>query len=147
MKKLILLIFLLCSLCAQAYTTTDEDSIRVLKDPLYLQLYLGINKSGNENLPWTEISKYPWSGGAFFGIGREFTTVWGWRLALRINHNKSRNVEKCESPDVYGWNNVGLFGDITFDVSDVLRPSCEDYCHALAVCDVVLRGQFVFYSV
>lgn len=121
MKKLILLSFVLCSLSAQAFTTSDNDSIRVLKDPLYLQLYVGINKSGNENLPWTEFTKYPWSGGAFIGIGREFTKLWGWRLALRINHNKSRNVEKCESPDTYGWNNVGLFGDLTFDVSDVLR--------------------------
>lgn len=120
MRHLILMTFMLCSLGVSAEITKD-DSVRAFKDPLYFQLYLGINKSGNENLPWTEFSKYPWSGGAFFGIGREFSKLWGWRAALRFNHNKSRNVQECESPDVYGWNNVGLFGDITFDFSDVFR--------------------------
>lgn len=109
----------LCSLGLRAQT--DTDSILMGKDPFYLQLYLGINKSGNENLPLTEFSKYPWSNGIFIGMGREFSRLWGWRAALRINHNKSRNVQKCESEDVYGWNNWGLFGDATFDLSDVAR--------------------------
>ncbi len=119
MKQLILISFVLCTLNIHARTNSDSTITR--KDPLYLQFYLGINKSANENLPWTEFSQYPWSGGAFLGIGQEFSPVWGWRLALRINNNKSRNVQYCESQDVYSWNNIGLFGDITFDISDIFR--------------------------
>ncbi len=126
MKRLILVTLVLCSLNIQA-RTTDNDSAIARKDPLYLQFYLGINKSGNENLPWTEFSQYPWSGGGFIGVGREFSNLWGWRLALRVNHNKSRNVQRCESSDIYGWNNVGLFGDITFDISDMLKKSSYSY--------------------
>ena len=92
------------------------------QDPIYLQAYVGINKSANENMPWTEFTKYPISGGMFFAIGQEFTPLWGWRAALRWNHNKSRNVQFCESPNPWGWNNTGLFGDITFDLSDIMRP-------------------------
>ncbi|MGM9759802.1 MAG: hypothetical protein ACI30I_06765 [Parabacteroides sp.] len=88
------------------------------KDVLYLQLYGGINKSANEHLPMSEFSSHPWSGGAFFGIGEEFNALWGWRAALRINHNKSRNVPACESADTWDWNSVGLFGDGTFDITD-----------------------------
>lgn len=108
-----------------ASTDTDvsptSDSTRAYKDPFYLQLYLGVNKSANENLPWTEFSGYPWSTGMFFAIGRELSPLWGWRAAFRINHNKSRNVPVCESKDVWGWNNTALFGDATFDVTDALR--------------------------
>lgn len=110
---------MLCSLGLRAQT--DADSVWVGKDPFYLQLYLGINKSGNENLPWTEFSKYPWSTGVFFGLGREFNRLWGWRAALRINRNKSRNVQRCESEDVYEWNNWAVFGDLTYDLSDMVR--------------------------
>ena len=98
-----------------------DDSIRATKDPYYLQLYVGINKSANENLPWTEFTKYPWSGGLFIGIGREVSPLWGWRGVFRLNHNKSRNVQTCESYDVYGWNNWALFGDVTFDLTDAFR--------------------------
>ena len=119
MRIVLICVLALCSLGLRAQT--DTDSILMGKDPFYLQLYLGINKSGNENLPWTEFSNYPWSNGIFIGMGREFNRLWGWRAALRINHNKSRNVQKCESEDVYGWNNWGLFGDATFDLSDVAR--------------------------
>ena len=119
MRIVLICVLALCSLGLRAQT--DTDSILMGKDPFYLQLYLGINKSGNENLPWTEFSKYPWSNGIFIGMGSEFSRLWGWRAALRINHNKSRNVQKCESEDVYGWNNWGLFGDATFDLSDVVR--------------------------
>ena len=119
MRIVLICVLALCSLGLRAQT--DTDSILMGKDPFYLQLYLGINKSGNENLPWTEFSNYPWSNGIFIGMGREFNRLWGWRAALRINHNKSRNVQKCESEDVYGWNNWGLFGDATFDLSDVVR--------------------------
>ena len=121
MKITLLWIFLLCTLSAQAYTTSDNDSIDKRQDPYYLQLFLGVNKSANENLPFSEFSSYPWSFGAFFALGREFSPLWGWRAALRINRNKSRNVQECESPDTYAWNNVALFGDMTFDVSDAFR--------------------------
>lgn len=101
----------------------DADSTVTRKDSLYLQLYLGINKSANEHLPWTEFSGYPWSTGLFIAIGREVTPVWGWRAALRINRNKSRNVPTCESKEVWGWNNTGLFADATFDLSDGIMKS------------------------
>jgi len=100
-----------------------SDSIKASKDPFYLQLYLGANKSANENLPWTEFSGYPWSTGMFVGIGCELSPLWGWRAALRINRNKSRNVPECESKDVWGWNNTALFGDATFDVTDAFRKT------------------------
>ena len=119
MSRLLLLGVFLCAM--ETHAQTAADSTRTNKDPYYLQLYLGINKSANENLPWTEFTKYPWSGGAFIGFGREITKLWGWRAALRFNHNKSRNVQTCESYDVYSWNNWGLFADATFDVTDALR--------------------------
>lgn len=90
------------------------------QDPLYFQLYGGINKSANEHLPWTEFSSCPWSYGAFIGLGKEWSPLWGWRAAIRYNHNKSRNVPVCESSDTWGWDNVGLFGDVTYDVTDAL---------------------------
>lgn len=90
------------------------------RDSLYLQLYAGVNKSGNEHLPITEHTAYPWAGGLFVGIGKEFHPLWGWRVALRYNRNKSRNVPLCESSDTWGWNSIGLFGDLTFDLTDAL---------------------------
>lgn len=107
-------------LCAQ----TGADSLGRVSagevDPYYLQLYAGINKSANEHLPWSEFSRYPWSGGLFVGVGREFNPLWGWRAAFGYNHNKSRNVPFCESPETWGWDNVELFADMTFDVTDAL---------------------------
>ena len=91
------------------------------KDSLYIQIYGGINKSANENLPMSEFSSYPLSGGFFIGVGKEVNALWGWRTALRYNHNKSRNVPECESPDTWGWNNIGLFVDATFDITDALK--------------------------
>lgn len=107
-------------LCAQ----TGADSLGRVSagevDPYYLQLYAGINKSANEHLPWSEFSRHPWSGGLFVGVGREFNPLWGWRAAFGYNHNKSRNVPFCESPETWGWDNVELFADMTFDVTDAL---------------------------
>lgn len=105
---------LLFPLFAVSQTTLKKGTT----DPIYLQLYGGINKSANEHLPWTEISKYPFSGGFFVGVGKESSPLWGWRVALRYNHNKSRNVPKCESANAWGWNNIGLFADATFDLTD-----------------------------
>ena len=119
MRFILLWTFVLCSLSLQAQT--DNDSTMADKDPYYLQIYLGINKSANENLPWTEFTKYPWSGGLFVGLGREITPLWGWRAAFRLNHNKSRNVQRCESDEVYGWNNWSVFGDATFDITDIFH--------------------------
>lgn len=101
--------------------TKDSVDTSKLVDPYYYQFYGGINKSANENLPWTEFTKYPWSGGLFVGLGKELSPLWGWRAALRFNHNKSRNVQDCESPETWGWNNLALFGDATFDVTDGVR--------------------------
>ena len=109
----------LCALGMRAQTAADTTIMD--KDPYYLQIYLGLNKSANENLPWTEFSAYPWSTGIFIGFGHEVSRLWGWRAALRINRNKSRNVQVCESNDVWGWNNTGLFADATFDLTDALR--------------------------
>ena len=90
-------------------------------DPLYIQIFGGINKSANENLPWSEFSHYPWSGGAFAAIGKEMSPLWGWRAAARFNHNKGRNVQQCESDDTWGWNSIELFGDATFDLTDAIN--------------------------
>lgn len=106
---------------------TTADSVLLDKDPFYLQLYIGINKSANENLPWTEFSEYPWSTGIFLGLGREFSRLWGWRAALRINRNKSRNVPECESKDVWQWSNTGFFADATFDLTDAFRKKNRRY--------------------
>lgn len=107
-------------LCAQ----TGADSLGRVSagevDPYYLQLYAGINKSANEHLPWSEFSRHPWSGGLFVGVGKEFSPLWGWRAAFGYNHNKSRNVPFCESPETWRWDNVELFADMTFDVTDAL---------------------------
>lgn len=114
---------LLCALLAGSMNlwAAEDDSIkgRDNTDPLYFQLYAGINKSANENLPWTEFSGYPWSIGVFAGMGKEWSPVMGWRAAFRYNHNKSRNVRECESPDTWGWDNLALFGDVTLDLTDL----------------------------
>lgn len=127
MRKFLLSCFLLCAtVFAVAQTEEHIDSIRKSKiDPLYLQFYAGVNKSGNENLPWTEMSRYPISGGVFWGIGKEVNPLLGWRAALRFNHNKSRNVPRCESPDTWGWFNLGLFADATLDLTDLARMGKE----------------------
>ena len=52
-------------------------------DNLNIQLYGGINKSANENLPMSEFSSYPLSGGFFIGVGKEVNALWGWPAALR----------------------------------------------------------------
>ena len=119
MRNFYLWVFMLCSLGTQAQTAKDSTILN--KDPFYMQLFIGINKSANENLPWTEFSGYPWSTGMFFAVGREVSPLWGWRGALRINRNKSRNVPTCESKEVWKWSSTSLFADATFDVTDVLR--------------------------
>ena len=87
------------------------------EDPLwYAQVFGGINKSANENLPWSEFSAAPWSGGIFVGVGHELPGPWGWRGVFRFNHNKSRAVQKCESADTWGWNSLELFADATFNL-------------------------------
>lgn len=118
------LLLYICLLCGATSLHAADDGATATarsKDDTYLQVYGGINKSANENLPWSEFSAYPWSGGAFLALGKEFNTLWGWRMALRFNHNKSRNVQKCESPDTWGWHNLGLFADATFDLTDACR--------------------------
>lgn len=82
----------------------------------YAQVFGGINKSANENLPWSEFSTAPWSGGIFVGVGQELPGPWGWRGVFRFNHNKSRAVQKCESADTWGWNSLELFADATFNL-------------------------------
>ena len=119
MKRL----FLALLLGAPLSVSADEVNTAVVgeTDPLYLQLYLGMNKSVNENLPFTEFTQYPISYGMFVGLGKEVSPVMGWRAALRFNHNKSRNVQKCELADTWGWNSLGFFGDATFDITDALN--------------------------
>lgn len=115
-------LFLALLLGVPLYVSADEVNTAVVgeTDPLYLQLYLGMNKSANENLSFTEFTQYPISYGMFLGVGKELSPLWGWRGALRFNHNKSRNVQKCESPDTWGWNSLGFFGDATFDITDAI---------------------------
>ena len=103
------------------YSINRDTLIVQRQDPIYIQLYGGINKSANENLPYKEFSRYPFSFGAFIGLGKEITPLLGWRTSIGLNHNKSRNVMKCESSDTWGWNDIELFGDITFDITDVLK--------------------------
>lgn len=120
MKHIILIALLIGGALDIQAQTIDGNLFTKGIDSLYIQMYAGVNKSANENLPWSEFSQYPWSGGAFIAIGKEFTPLWGWRSALRFNHNKSRNTQQCESPDTWGWNNLGLFADATFDISDAI---------------------------
>lgn len=117
----ILLVLLFVGGCIDLHAIGNSDSVGVkgMKDPFYIQLFAGVNKSANENLPWTEFSEYPWSGGTFICLGREVNPVWGWRAALRYNGNKSRNVQECESPETWGWKSVGLFVDGTMDLTDL----------------------------
>lgn len=91
------------------------------RDSVYFQFFAGINKSANEHLPWTEFTSYPWSFGCFVGMGKEWTPLWGGRLTFGYNHNKSRNVPACESKATWGWDDVELFADATFDLTDVFR--------------------------
>ena len=90
-------------------------------DPLYLQLFTGINKSANENLPWTEFSSHPLSGGIFANLGKEFSPLWGWRATLGFNGNRGRSVPKCETGHVWKWQDTEVFADATFDLADLFR--------------------------
>lgn len=117
---------LLCPLLLPHVAMGQQVVRKGTTDPVYVQLYGGINKSANENLPWTEFSKYPLSGGMFVGVGKELSPLWGWRVAFRFNHNKSRSTQKCEAANTWGWNNIGLFADATFDLTDAWqRASAE----------------------
>lgn len=127
MRCTFLTTLMLLSFIKIAAQTNDITEGRKEKEPFYLQVFLGINKSANENLPWTELSQYPWAMGTFAAVGKEVTDLWGWRVALRYNQNKSRNVQECENPDTWGWKNAGLFGDITFDVSDALAKKAHKF--------------------
>lgn len=96
------------------------------RDSVYFQFFAGINKSANEHLPWSEFSSYPWSFGCFVGMGKEWTPLWGGRLSFGYNHNKSRNVPACESKDTWGWDDVELFADATFDLTDVWKGKSSE---------------------
>lgn len=113
------ILFVFC--CSNAIAQNADKLTESNTDPLYFQIYGGINKSANENLPWSEFSKYPWAGGMFVGVGKEITPLWGWRGTVGFDVNKSRNVQECESPETWSWKDVELFGDVTFDVADALR--------------------------
>lgn len=82
----------------------------------YAQLFGGVNKSANENLPWSEMTSAPLSGGFFVAVGQEMASPWGWRTAFRFNHNKSRAVPECENDDTWGWNSLELFADATYNL-------------------------------
>ena len=82
----------------------------------YAQLFGGVNKSANENLPWSEMTSAPLSGGFFVAVGQEMASPWGWRTAFRFNHNRSRAVPECENDDTWGWNSLELFADATYNL-------------------------------
>ena len=109
------------SLPLRGLAQSREAAAAESRHPLYVQLFGGINKSANECLPASEWSKYPFAGGAFLGVGQDFSSPWGWRAALRYNRNKSRNVPRCESSDTWGWHSLGLFADATFCLTDAFR--------------------------
>lgn len=113
-------LFVLCMLCGVSLATAQQ------RDSVYFQFFAGINKSANEHLPWTELSAYPWSFGCFVGVGKEWTPLWGGRLFFGYNHNKSRNVPVCESKGTWGWDDVELFADATFDLTDMWRRRSSD---------------------
>lgn len=121
MKKILIILLITILPFELCMAQNDGEDLYSIQDPLYFQLYGGVNKSANENLPFSEMTKYPMAWGAFFGFGKEVSSLWGWRVALRYNLNKSRNVQSCETSDVWGWKNVGLLGDATFDISDIFR--------------------------
>ncbi len=127
-KWLFVLMIIACSvLSGYAKPLHGKDSLALKGiDATYLQFYGGINKSANENMPWSEFTIHPISFGAFAGIGRELSQLWGWRLALGIDNNKSRNVQECENDEPWDWNDVELFGDVTFDLSDAFRDRDKD---------------------
>lgn len=127
-KSLVVFVILVCSvLSGQAKPLHGKDSLALKGvDAYYLQFYGGINKSANENMPWSEFTIHPMSFGAFAGLGKELSPLWGWRLALGIDNNKSRNVQECENDEPWDWNDVELFGDVTFDLSDAFRNRNKD---------------------
>lgn len=119
----------------------SSDSLnRQDKDPLYLQWMMGVNKSTNENMPWTEFSRYTWAFGTFIAIGKEITPLWGWRIATRYNYNKSRNTESCESWDSWGWSDLELMGDVTFDFTNALKKTNTQTCRGWNVKGFVGAG-------
>ena len=55
MKRIILLAVLAGCLSQLCVAERPADSLSRNNKPVYLQLYAGINKSANENLPWIEL--------------------------------------------------------------------------------------------
>lgn len=113
-----IILSLLILACSVGRAAERRDSLYAV-DPLYLQLYGGINKSMNENMPGSEMTLKPMAGGAFLGIGKEWSRLWGWRATIGYDINKSRNVPKCENSETWSWKDIEAFGDITYDISDV----------------------------
>ena len=117
-----------CGVATLSYAQGDAQSggrrsDKGIPDSLYVEWYMGVNKSANENMPWKEMTTHPLAFGTFIALGKEFTPVWGWRVSLGYDCNKSRNVPQCESADAWGWQDVETFGDITMDLVDVFGRS------------------------
>lgn len=117
MKQFVTYLRCLLLVCLGCWQWSAEAQQR---DSTYYQLMVGINKSANENLPWSEFSRYPWAGGIFAAVGEEWNPWWGWRLSFGFDRNKSRSVPYCESADIWKWSDVELFYDVTFDLGDCL---------------------------
>ena len=73
MKQFVTYLRCLLLVCLGCWQWSAEAQQR---DSTYYQLMVGINKSANENLPWSEFSRYRWAGGIFAAVGEEWNPWW-----------------------------------------------------------------------
>lgn len=108
----------------------ENDSIKVRKgekDSWYLEVYGGLNHSMNENLDETLIHTWGVSdqslgATAKLGLGKEWSSVFGWRANLVYNSNKGRATYYNKEERIYSFHSIELFGDITLDFMDLIAP-------------------------
>lgn len=130
MKKRRILFAVFLSFAYAIEGTAENDSIPVKKaetDPWYLEAFGGINHSMNENLDdkfhhYWGVSDQSLGATAKIGVGKEWTSIWGWRGVLGYNSNKGRATFYNKDEKIYSFHSVELFGDITYDMTDNLFP-------------------------
>lgn len=124
MKKLFLL--LLCVFAStSSFAKRDSTMHKSETDALSYGVYVFANQSFNENLDGDVhhkfgLNKNSVASGAYFGLAKEWNPIFGWRGNVGYNYNKSRSTAEHHDKKCYSFSDVELFGDLTFDVIDLL---------------------------
>lgn len=128
MKKFLLVIFAFAfsCICLNAQSRGEKDAVN-------LQLIGGINFSQNESIDGElkhllAINSDALSGNGYISVAQEFHPIFGWRASIGFSGNKGRaNDYSAKVADIYSFNDMELFGDITIDLMDLFGPRRKNY--------------------